>query len=85
MNIWANAGNSICPFFQYDEIGEIMGIIETQDLVFEYIRRDEDGNVEAVNKAVDEVNIDVNQGDFVAILGHNGSGKSTLARHINAL
>ena len=62
-----------------------MGIIETQDLVFEYIRRDEDGNVEAVNKAVDEVNIDVNQGDFVAILGHNGSGKSTLARHINAL
>ena len=71
--------------FQYDEIGAIMGIIETQDLVFEYIRRDEDGNVEAVNKAVDEVNIDVNQGDFVAILGHNGSGKSTLARHINAL
>lgn len=62
-----------------------MGIIETQNLVFEYIRRDEDGNVENINKAVDEVNIDVNQGDFVAILGHNGSGKSTLAKHINVL
>ena len=62
-----------------------MGIVETKDLVFEYIRRDEDGNVESVNKAVDQVNIDVKQGDFVAILGHNGSGKSTLARHINAL
>ncbi|MGN0374576.1 MAG: energy-coupling factor transporter ATPase [Butyrivibrio sp.] len=62
-----------------------MGIVETKDLVFEYIRRDEDGNVESVNKAVDQVNIDVKQGDFVAVLGHNGSGKSTLARHINAL
>ena len=82
----------ICPFFNimpytmgimYD--GVIMGIVETRNLVFEYIRRDEDGNVESINKAVDQVNIDVQQGDFVAILGHNGSGKSTLARHINAL
>ncbi len=65
--------------------GEYMGIVETQDLVFEYIRRDEDGNVEGIQTAVDKVNIDVSKGDFVAILGHNGSGKSTLARHINAL
>ena len=62
-----------------------MGIVETQDLVFEYIRRDEEGNVEGIHKAIDKVNIDVQEGDFVAILGHNGSGKSTLARHINAL
>lgn len=62
-----------------------MGIVETQDLVFEYIRRDEEGNAEGIHKAIDKVNIDVKQGDFVAILGHNGSGKSTLARHINAL
>lgn len=65
--------------------GVIMGIVETKELVFEYIRRDEEGNVESINKAVDKVNIDVKQGEFVAILGHNGSGKSTLARHINAL
>lgn len=62
-----------------------MGIVKTENLVFEYIRRDEEGNVEDINKAVNNVNIDVRQGDFVAILGHNGSGKSTLARHINAL
>ena len=62
-----------------------MGIIETKDLVFEYIRRDEDGNVEGITRAVDGVNLDVNQGDFIAILGHNGSGKSTLAKHINAI
>ncbi|MDE7446679.1 MAG: energy-coupling factor transporter ATPase [Lachnospiraceae bacterium] len=62
-----------------------MGIIETKDLVFEYIRRDEEGNVEGITRAVDEVTLDVRQGDFVAILGHNGSGKSTLAKHINAI
>ncbi len=62
-----------------------MGIIETQDLVYEYIRRDEDGNVEGITRAVDNVSIDVKEGDFIVILGHNGSGKSTLARHINAL
>lgn len=62
-----------------------MGIIRTSKLVFEYIRRDEEGNVEGITRAVDEVDIDVKQGDFVAILGHNGSGKSTLAKHINAI
>ena len=62
-----------------------MGIVETDDLVFEYIRRDEEGNVESITKAVDCVNIDVKAGSFIAILGHNGSGKSTLAKHINAL
>lgn len=62
-----------------------MGIIKVRDLVFEYIRRDEEGNVEGITTAVDNVNLDIEQGDFVAILGHNGSGKSTLAKHLNAI
>ena len=62
-----------------------MGIIKTEDLVFDYIRRDEEGNVEGVTAAVDHVNLDIHQGDFIAILGHNGSGKSTLAKHFNAI
>ena len=62
-----------------------MAIIETKDLVFEYIRRDEEGNVEGITRAVDEVSLSIRQRDFVPILGHNGSGKSTLAKHINAI
>ncbi len=62
-----------------------MGIIKTEKLVFEYIRRDEEGNVEGITRAVDEVDLDVEPGSFIAILGHNGSGKSTLAKHINAI
>lgn len=62
-----------------------MGIIETKDLVYEYIRRDEEGNVEGITKAVDQVDLDIAPGEFIAILGHNGSGKSTLAKHLNAI
>lgn len=62
-----------------------MGIVRTKELVYEYIRRDEEGNVEGITTAVDHVNLDVAQGEFIAILGHNGSGKSTLAKHINAI
>ena len=62
-----------------------MGIINAKKLVHEYIRRDEEGNVEAIETALDHVDLDVEQGQFIAILGHNGSGKSTLAKHINAL
>lgn len=62
-----------------------MGIIKAKQLVHEYIRRDEEGNVESIQTALDHVDLDVKQGDFIAILGHNGSGKSTLAKYINAL
>ena len=60
-------------------------MIEAKNLVFEYIRRDEEGNVDGIIRAVDGVTLDVQLGDFVAILGHNGSGKSTIAKQINAI
>ncbi|MBE5898978.1 MAG: energy-coupling factor transporter ATPase [Lachnospiraceae bacterium] len=62
-----------------------MGIIKAKDVSYQYIRRDEDDNIEDINVALDKVNIDVEKGQFICILGHNGSGKSTFAKHINAL
>ncbi|MDO5291637.1 MAG: energy-coupling factor transporter ATPase [bacterium] len=62
-----------------------MSFIESRNLVHEYKRHDENGNIEQVNRAVDNVSISVEQGDFVAILGHNGSGKSTFAKHLNSI
>ena len=62
-----------------------MEIIKADNVVYEYIRRDEEGNVEGITRAVNDVSLDIEQGQFIAILGHNGSGKSTFAKHINAL
>ena len=62
-----------------------MGIIKAVKLAFDYLKYDEDGNVQETQRAVDGVDIDIQEGQFVAILGHNGSGKSTFAKHINAL
>ena len=62
-----------------------MSLINTKNLSFDYIKRDEEGNVEGIIRAVDDVSVDVKVGEFVAILGSNGSGKSTFAKHLNAL
>lgn len=62
-----------------------MGMIQTEKLVYEYEKRDEEGNVIGTSRAIDEVDIEAKEGQFIAILGHNGSGKSTLAKHLNAI
>ena len=64
---------------------EPMEMIHAEKLIYEYDKRDEDGNVVGTNRAIDGVDIDIPQGSFVAVLGHNGSGKSTLAKHMNAI
>ena len=60
-------------------------MIRTKNLVFDYKKYDDEGNVIGTRRAIDEVNIDIEPGQFIAILGHNGSGKSTLAKHMNAI
>lgn len=62
-----------------------MEMIQTEKLVYEYEKRDEEGNVIGTSRAIDEVDIEAKEGEFIAILGHNGSGKSTLAKHLNAI
>ena len=60
-------------------------IINIKKLIHDYQKYNEDGKVESTYRAVDEVSLDVQPGQFIAILGHNGSGKSTLAKHLNAI
>ena len=62
-----------------------MGMIKTDNLIFEYKKHDDEGNVIGAHRAIDEINLDIEAGQFIAILGHNGSGKSTLAKHMNAI
>ncbi len=60
-------------------------MIQTEKLIYEYERRDEEGNVVGTSRAIDQVDLEAVEGQFIAILGHNGSGKSTLAKHMNAI
>ena len=71
--------------FPQEDGFEIMGIIKASRLIFDYIRRDEEENIQEVDRAIDNLNVDIQKGSFVAILGHNGSGKSTFAKQINGI
>lgn len=62
-----------------------MKMVQSEDLVYEYVKRDEEGNVTGTHRAIDHVDIDAEEGQFIAVLGHNGSGKSTFAKHLNVL
>ena len=62
-----------------------MGIIKASKLIFDYVRRDEEENIEEVNRAIDGMSLEIEKGTFVAILGHNGSGKATFAKQINGI
>ena len=62
-----------------------MEMVQARELIYEYEKRDDEGNVIGMNRAVDGIDIDISRGQFAAILGHNGSGKSTLAKHMNAI
>ena len=62
-----------------------MGIIRAVNLIFDYIRHDEETDKDEVSHALRGVNLDIEEGSFVAILGHNGSGKSTFAKLMNGI
>lgn len=65
--------------------GAAMNIIKAVNLVYDYIKRDEEDRIEEVKRAIDHVDLEIEKGSFVAVLGHNGSGKSTLAKHLNGI